>query len=158
MGITYRHILKWGDKREEIIDSNTMSVLLGKFGLDRSDIVDKHMPGGETVKLATSPKLKKEQIDKLKSIVGEENFHTDDSSRARFSCGKFYSELLDLRMGQIPDPPDAVIAPVSQEEVTEIVDYCDMKKIPLIPVGGSPPLQVLCRLLMADWQWTSPSI
>ncbi len=136
MEITYRHILKWGDKREEIIDSNTMSVLLGKFGLDRSDIVDKHMPGGETVKLATSPKLKKEQIDKLKSIVGEENFHTDDSSRARFSCGKFYSELLDLRMGQIPDPPDAVIAPGSHEEVAEIVNYCNKEKIPLIPVGG----------------------
>ncbi|MCK7540975.1 MAG: hypothetical protein MZV63_63835 [Marinilabiliales bacterium] len=55
--------------------------------------------------------LKPAQPDFLKSIAGEENVLTDDFTRAQFSCGKFYDELLDLRLNHVPDPPDAVVSP-----------------------------------------------
>jgi alkyldihydroxyacetonephosphate synthase len=61
---------------------------------------------------------------------------SDDFSRAKFSCGKFYAELLDLRLNLVPNPPDAVVSPNSFDELVKIVEYCNQERIPLIPVGG----------------------
>jgi alkyldihydroxyacetonephosphate synthase len=88
------------------------------------------------VKLEKPSLLKPAHAAYLKSIAGEENVLTDDFSRARYSCGKFYAELLDLRMGNVPDPPDAVVSPRSHDEVVKIVGFCSEEKIPVVPAGG----------------------
>ena len=80
--------------------------------------------------------LNHNRLNILKSIAGNENVHTDDFSRAKFSCGKFYAELLDLRLNNVPYPPDAVVSPKSHDEVVEIVEYCNRERIPVIPSGG----------------------
>ncbi len=80
--------------------------------------------------------LKPAQLVFLKSIVGSENFRTDDFTRAKYSFGKFYDELLDLRLNRVADPPDAVVSPNSHDEIVKIVAFCNEEKIPVIPVGG----------------------
>ncbi len=135
-GNSYRHILKWGDKREEVISHHMAEVIKEKFGLSDADLKGKHLPGTEPVRLAKPSALKPAQLEHLQGICGNENVLTDDLSRARFSCGKFYGELLDLRLGLVPDPPDAVVAPRNPEEVERIIRFCNAEKIPVVPAGG----------------------
>lgn len=136
MDNTYRQILKWGDKKEYRIDNLMINVLKDEFGLKDSDLEEKHLQGNQTVKIQKPSGLNEYQLDFLKNIVGEENIQTDDFSRANFSYGKFYGELLDLRLNEIANPPDAVVSPKSQDDIIRIVEYCSRERIPIIPVGG----------------------
>jgi alkyldihydroxyacetonephosphate synthase len=136
MDYTYRQILKWGDKREDEADHLMIKVIKDKFDLKDSDFQSKHLPGTQQVKLQKPSALSSGQLDFLEGIVGNENLHTDDFSRTEFSCGKFYGELLDLRLNIVPDPPDAVLSPRNHDEVVRIVEFCNNEKIPVIPVGG----------------------
>ena len=87
LGNTYRHILKWGDKREEGISHHMAAVIKEKFGLSDTDFKAKHLPGTEPVKLVKAPMLGPAQLEHLRAVCGSENVLTDDLSRARFSCG-----------------------------------------------------------------------
>jgi alkyldihydroxyacetonephosphate synthase len=136
MDFTYRQILKWGDKREQKVDPLMIKVIRDKFDLKDSDFEMKHLSGQQPVKLEKPSAIKPGQLDSLKIIVGNENIQTDDFSRAKFSYGKFYAELLDLRLNLIPNPPDAVVSPRSNDELIKIVEYCSKERIPVIPVGG----------------------
>ncbi len=136
MDYTYRHILKWGDKREEKVDSLMIKVIREKFDLKDSDFETKYLSGSQPVKLEKLSSLKPKQLDFLKSIAGNENVQSDDFSRAKFSCGKFYAELLDMRLNLVPNPPDAVVSPKSHDGLIKIVEYCSQERIPVIPVGG----------------------
>lgn len=133
---SYRDIFKWGDGREEVIDPRMAAVIRDKFGLADEAFTVRHLPGTEPVKLEKPSMLKPAQLKYLQSLCGSENVMSDDFSRARFSCGKFYGELLDLRLGLVPDPPDAVVAPRTHEEVVQIVEYCNKEKIAVVPAGG----------------------
>ncbi|MCU0458377.1 MAG: FAD-binding oxidoreductase [Bacteroidales bacterium] len=133
---SYRHILKWGDKREETVSRHMAEIIKEKFGLTDEDFARKHLPGTDPVKLGKPSLLKPGQIEYIKRICGEENVLTDDISRARFSCGKFYGELLDLRLGLVPEPPDAVVAPRTHEEVVRIIEFCNEERIAVVPAGG----------------------
>ena len=133
---TYRDILKWGDKREQKIDDATLKVIKEIFSLSEETIANKHLFGDTEVKLEKKSSLSDEQIKDLKKLAGDENILTDDFSRANFSYGKYYSDLLFLRKGIIPTPPDIVIAPKSHDDVIKLVTYCNQNKIPIIPVGG----------------------
>ena len=136
MDYTYRQILKWGDKREEKVDPLMIKVITEKFDLKDSDLEKKYLSGSRPVILEKPSSLKPQQLDFLKSIAGNENVQSDDFSRAKFSCGKFYAELLDMRLNLVPNPPDAVVSPKSFDELVKIVEYCNQERIPLIPVGG----------------------
>ena len=133
---SYRHLLKWGDRREETVSHHMAELIREKFGLNDEDFTRKHLPGTDPVKLDKPPVLKPAQVEFLKKVCGEENVLTDDFSRARFSCGKFYGELLDLRMGFVPDPPDAVVAPRTHGEVVRIIEFCSEERIAVVPAGG----------------------
>lgn len=133
---SYRHILKWGDKREETVSRHMTDVIKEKFGLTDEDFGHRHLPGTEPVRLEKPSMLKPAQVEFFTGICGSENVLTDDISRARFSCGKFYGELLDLRLGLVPDPPDAVVAPRTHEEVARIVGFCSEEGIAVVPAGG----------------------
>ena len=136
MDSTYRNIFKWGDKREEHIAPRMKELIKDKFGYSDDDFREKRLPGLEQVRVEKSPALKPRQLDFIRSVVGDDDIVTDDYSRARFSCGKFYGELLDLRFGRVACPPDAVVAPGSNEEVEKLISYCSSEHIPVIPVGG----------------------
>jgi alkyldihydroxyacetonephosphate synthase len=123
MDYTYRQILKWGDKREEKVDPLMIKIIREKFDLKDSDFQQKYLSGSQTVKLEKPSSLKPGQIDFFKSLAGNENVQSDDFSRAKFSCGKFYAELLDMRLNLVPNPPDAVVSPKSFDELVKIAEY-----------------------------------
>jgi alkyldihydroxyacetonephosphate synthase len=136
MDYTYRQILKWGDKREERVDPLMIKVIREKFDLKDPDFEKKYLSGSQPVIVEKPSSLKPQQLDFFKSLVGNENVQSDDFSRAKFSCGKFYAELLDMRLNLVPNPPDAVVSPRSFDELVKIVEYCNQERIPIIPVGG----------------------
>jgi alkyldihydroxyacetonephosphate synthase len=133
---TYRNILKWGDKREEGVDHHMVRLIKEKFGLTDADFSEKYLPGEEPVRLGKPSLLKPSQLEFLTSICGSENILTDDYSRAVYSCGKFYGELLDMRLNRVPDPPDAVVSPRSHEEVVRVIEFCNDERIAIVPTGG----------------------
>ena len=45
MDLTYREILKWGDKREAEVEPLMQKLIKEKFGLTDSDFRGKHLPG-----------------------------------------------------------------------------------------------------------------
>jgi len=135
-GKTYRDILKWGDKREEGVDRHMVRLIKEKFGLTDAEFGEKYRQGMEEVRLEKPSLLKPSQLEFLANICGSDNILTDDYSRARYSCGKYYGELLDLRMNRVPDPPDAVVSPRSHEEIVKIIDFCNEEGIAVVPTGG----------------------
>ncbi|HOP05385.1 MAG TPA: FAD-binding oxidoreductase [Tenuifilaceae bacterium] len=136
MNGTYRDIFKWGDKRETVVDKGTIKLIKEKIGYTDEELKQKHLFGNEQVKLEKPSGLSPEIISNLEQIVGKENVGTDDYSRAAHAYGKYYADLLLLRMGKIPTPPDAVVFPRNADEVIKIVELCNANKIAITPFGG----------------------
>ena len=136
MSKTYRDIFKWGDKRETQIDQGTLNVIKDKFEYSDSDINQKYLFGDQEVKLENECKLEQEILNKFIEIVGDENIKTDDFSRANHSYGKCYFDLLKLRKGDIPTPPDAVLYPRTEDDIVKILEICNRNKIAVTPLGG----------------------
>ncbi len=133
---SYRQVLIWGDKHEEVISHHMAEVLRERFGVTDDDFAERHLPGSGEADPGRPMMLTPAQLHSLRSICGDENVMTDDFTRVRFSCGKFYGELLDLRLGVVPDPPDAVVAPRTHDEVVRVIGYCHEEKIAVVPAGG----------------------
>ena len=113
-----------------------ITLIKEKFGITDDELKKKHLPGTEEVRLEKPSLLKPSHLDFLRSVCGSDNVLVDDFSRARWSCGKFYGELLDLRLGKVSDPPDAVVVPRSHEEVVRIIGFCSEERIAVVPAGG----------------------
>lgn len=136
MNNSYRDIFKWGDKRENKIDDGTLKIIRETFGFSEQDISSKHLFGNEDVKLEKNSGLSNEILQQFIMVVSEENIKTDDFSRAAHSFGKYYADLLLLRQGRIPTPPDAVIFPKSTEDIIKIIEICNANRIAVTPFGG----------------------
>lgn len=137
MNTTYRDILKWGDKREQKVDDATLNLIKEKFDLTDKDISNTYKTGDIEVKATKDCTLDAKIIDQLTATVGTDNIATDDIARASHAYGKCYTDLLHLRDGNIPTPPDAVIFPRNIDEVVSIVKICNEHKIAITPFGGS---------------------
>jgi alkyldihydroxyacetonephosphate synthase len=133
---TYRDIFKWGDKRETAIDSGTQKIITDTFGYTSNDLEQKFLLGDKNVVLEKKCVLNQTILDQFKEIVGIENIKTDDYSRASHAYGKYYADLLKLRKGDIPTPPDAIIYPRNEDEIIRIVEICNTQKIAITPFGG----------------------
>ncbi len=133
---TYRKVYKWGDSaKEETLNHHTAEFLEKNFFIQVKK--EPYLPGNTEVSIKKKSSLSKAVKDKLISIVGSENFYDSDFERARHSIGRFYTEILKARLGQIENAPDAVVVPRNQEEVAKIVEVCNTNKIPIIPFGGN---------------------
>jgi len=134
---SYRNVFKWGDpNHEETIDLATLKIMKNIFGLTEEDLKRKYLPGYDKVRLKKESQLKPDIVKKLKAIVGEENVATDDFSRAYHSFGKYYTDLVKLRMGKVETPPDAVVYPRNDKDVEKIIEICHKEKIAVTPFGG----------------------
>lgn len=133
---TYRDIFKWGDKRETQIDDGIKKVIKEKLGFNNSDFQVQYLLGDKEVSLNKKCSINQDLIFKLTDIVGKENINTDDFSRASHSYGKYYTDLLKLRKGDIPTPPDVVIFPKTDDDIIKILEICNRNKIAVTPFGG----------------------
>jgi alkyldihydroxyacetonephosphate synthase len=136
MNTTYRDIFKWGDKRETKVDIGTLNVIKEKFSFANNELSEKHLFGDSIVQLSKPSALSSDFLNSLKEIVGDDNVEIDDFSRAFHAYGKCYTDLLHLRKGDVPTPPDAVVYPRSKDDVIAIVDFCNKNSIAITPFGG----------------------
>lgn len=133
---TYRDIYKWGDKRETKLDQGTLNLIREKFGFTEKQLSQGTIDDSQIVSIHVEPKIDIETLKQFIEIVGEENLKSDDFSRASHAYGKCYSDLLFLRKGSIPTPPDAVIYPRNADDIVKILAICSEKNIPVTPFGG----------------------
>jgi alkyldihydroxyacetonephosphate synthase len=136
MNSTYRDIFKWGDKRETQLDEGTLKLVKEMFEISEKTFEEKSLFGEVKVHLENPVKIDPSILARIVEIVGEENVKTDDFSRASHAYGKSYSDLLNLRLGKIPSPPDVVIFPRNTDEIVSIVKICNDNSIPITPFGG----------------------
>ncbi|AEH51431.1 FAD-binding oxidoreductase [Pseudothermotoga thermarum] len=134
---SYRAIFKWGDPSFFKHPNERLYALLKKaLNLMDEDFLQPVDLGFEKVEVNIPIKLSKNQLEKLKQIVGEENVKTDDFSRVKASYGKTAYDILRLRKKIIENLPDAVVYPRNERDVVELVKYCNEEKIPIYPRGG----------------------
>jgi len=59
-----------------------------------------------------------------------------DEDRIRHSAGSGYPDLIRLRSGRLDSAPDAVLAPVDDTAVAEVLKVCADERIAVVPFGG----------------------
>ncbi len=133
---TYREIFKWGDKHEECLNEGTKQIIKEEFGWEEPQLQGDFLLGKEDVALVDSSRLTEVQIKRIEDIVGKNNIEITDFSRAAHAYGKYFTDLLNLRMNYVPSPPDAVVYPVNESQIAELLLFCNAEKIPITPCGG----------------------
>ena len=72
----------------------------------------------------------------LEGILGADGVSTDDRDRLSHAVGKSYLDLIRLRLGQIPMPPDGVVTPRAEEDIRAVLAFATERGYAIIPYGG----------------------
>ncbi len=94
---------------------------------------------GRALALAPAPRL--EEIDlraaRIKPPAALEAICASDAyNRAAHHYGKSFRDLVRGFRRQYPNPPDVVAFPRSEQEVVQVLEWCDRAKLAAIPYGG----------------------
>jgi alkyldihydroxyacetonephosphate synthase len=92
-------------------------------------------PSLETIELRPT-RLDDPELALLQRLLGEEAVRTDLLARVEHACGKSYCDMVQLRQGLIPNPPDAVVYPADEGEVAALLEWAAGREIAVIPFGG----------------------
>ncbi len=135
----WRNVYNWGDTEKKIDSTiehhiNHFKHLLGIQGEARD--LPLNANAQEEVKLTKKSRLTRQVLRDLMRFVGSDNVQVDDFSRARHSFGKYYGDILRMRMGKITNVPDAVVMPRTEEDIIKVISYCNLKRIAVVPWGG----------------------
>lgn len=135
---SYRSIFKWGEMtaikppRESLY-----RMLKEQFRLDDSYFKSyQEDTGMDAVSFDIPLRLSDTQLDRFRTIVGQDFVRTDDYARLSVAYGKTMYDLLRLRNKIVENVPDAVLYPDSREQINEIVAYCAAERIPVYVYGG----------------------
>jgi alkyldihydroxyacetonephosphate synthase len=83
-----------------------------------------------------APRLPDAQLNGLCAMLGTDAVQTDKRARVLRAFGKSYRDLIRLRRGEIAHPPDAIVYPANEEQVTRVIQFCTENNLALIPFGG----------------------
>ena len=75
-------------------------------------------------------------LTSLRKLLGEEVVCTGDEVRIAHAYGKSYCDLIRIRAGHVPDPPDAVVYPPEPCKVAALLGWAADRDIAVIPYGG----------------------
>jgi len=81
-------------------------------------------------------RLDDRRLTSLRKLLGDEAVFTDRRSRVEHAYGKSYRDLVRLRAGYVPHPPDAVVYPADESQVAALLAWAADDDIALIPFGG----------------------
>lgn len=144
----------WGNPETHFYsfqDEPVKSWISDKFGLE---LTDKKMTERSLSDVTvTESKISQDCIQQFQDLLGPESVLTDKESRAFFSSGRSYRDLIRMRSMQVHDAPDIVLRPKSTDEIEKIMLLASRHKMALIPfaggssvVGGLDPLTGAQRL------------
>jgi alkyldihydroxyacetonephosphate synthase len=123
----------WGDPAEaRPLSEGIRSLLSQALGVDGPTAAELEP---EQVRLRPSA-LSPADHDRLAAIVGAEYCSVDDHGRLLRAGGKSTLDLLRRKDSGVQDAPDAVLLPVSDDEIAAIVRYCADRSIAIVPFGG----------------------
>jgi alkyldihydroxyacetonephosphate synthase len=75
-------------------------------------------------------------IERLRDALGADAVRDDPPTRARHAIGQSYPELLDAQHGVVTDPPLAVLAPTSSEQIAIALTQARALGLAVVPYGG----------------------
>jgi alkyldihydroxyacetonephosphate synthase len=70
------------------------------------------------------------------SGLAEDAVLTAPEDRIRHAAAQSYPDLIRLRVGRLPDVPDAVIVPADAGEVAQVLAACSDQYVAVVPFGG----------------------
>jgi alkyldihydroxyacetonephosphate synthase len=82
------------------------------------------------------PRLDDPMLSSLRRLLGEEAVRTGTQARAEHAYGKSYRDLIRMRAGHVPNPPDAVVYPADQGQVVSLLAWAADRDVAVIPFGG----------------------
>jgi alkyldihydroxyacetonephosphate synthase len=143
---SFRSIAKYGDPGHFKHPSDAwVAMMKHEFHMTDADFSCKQNEGNTPVVLDRPPALKADQIEALKTIVGDQNVGMDDYSRVKFAYAKTSEEILELRQGIIREVADVVVHPRDKHDVRKIVEYCNVERIPITVFSGGSSCNFGCR-------------
>lgn len=72
----------------------------------------------------------------LRRWAGDDAVRTDLQARVEHAFGKSYRDLIRVRAGLIPNPPDAVVFPADDGQVAAILEWAASRSVGVVPFGG----------------------
>ncbi|MBN1953785.1 MAG: FAD-binding oxidoreductase [Anaerolineae bacterium] len=75
-------------------------------------------------------------LNSLYRLLGQAVVRTDLQCRVEHAAGKSYRDLVQVRAGTIPNPPDAVVYPADEGQVAAILTWAADRDIAVVPFGG----------------------
>ena len=82
------------------------------------------------------PRLDDPMLSSLRKLLGEDTVRTDKRTRVEHAYGKSYRDLVRIRAGHIPYPPDVVVYPADQGQVASLLAWAADRDIAVVPFGG----------------------
>lgn len=75
-------------------------------------------------------------VERLRDALGTDAVRDDPTTRRRHAIGQSYPELLDAQRGIVRQPPLAVIAPTTSEQVAAALEEARSLGLAVVPYGG----------------------
>jgi len=75
-------------------------------------------------------------LSSLRKVLDDEAVRVDKRARVEHAYGKSYRDLVRIRAGYIPKPPDAVVYPDGEGKVASLLSWAAERDVALIPFGG----------------------
>lgn len=134
---TYRSLLKWGDPAGfKHPNSGLVRLMMETFNLTEEELKKPLDLALDPVDVQLPVDLDPQHIKALSAICGEENVSLDTYTRLSRSYGGGMIDALRLRRHILENLPDIVLSPRSDEEIQQVIDYCDQHLIPLYIYGA----------------------
>ena len=81
-------------------------------------------------------RLDDRRLTSLRKLLGNEAVFTDRRTRVEHAYGKSYRDLVRVRAGYVPHPPDAVVYPADENQVAALLAWAADSDVAVIPFGG----------------------
>jgi alkyldihydroxyacetonephosphate synthase len=75
-------------------------------------------------------------LSSLRQVLDDEAVRIDKQTRVEHAYGKSYRDLVRIRAGYIPNPPDAVVYPDGEAKLASLLSWAADRDVALIPFGG----------------------
>jgi alkyldihydroxyacetonephosphate synthase len=101
------------------------------------EVVEHETPPVPLEEVSLRPlRLDDPMLASLRRLLGEETVRTDKRARVEHAYGKSYRDLIRIRAGHVPNPPDVVVYPVDQGQVVSLLAWAADRDVAVVPFGG----------------------
>jgi alkyldihydroxyacetonephosphate synthase len=127
----------WGSYQEDFYASDLMPEIIDFLRTEMDVGKDVFTPSVPLPSISISKsKFTPKEITFFSAILDEEQFQTSDRERILHSAGRSYYDTIRLNFNLLKSFVDGVAYPVSENQITKVLDYCNKNNIVVIPFGG----------------------